>query len=142
MKYFRTLFFLLSICHVVHARNFTEHTVPLGYVTGNESDPFFRPLWRNECVTKNRGEECHYKIGDFPIQYTQKYMIPLRMNTHWVAPLQKNQPLFEGAMYTGNIKGGRIILLWMSQKNHKDAKRWLDEAESRIISRYDENVYN
>ena len=69
-------------------------------------------------------------------------MIPLRMNTYWVAPLQENQTLFEGAMFTGNIKGGRIILLWMSQKNHKDAKRWLDEAESRIISRYDQNVYN
>lgn len=149
MKYI-TLFFLLSLCvHLNHARNFTNHTVVHGfgnYINGTkriEQDYDWRPYWKNECVLVNGGEECHYKKDDFPIQITQTYQIPLRENTFWIMPNRTTgTPITSGATYTGKIKGGRIILLWMREKNHDIASWWLDDVENRIITASDNPTYN
>ena len=148
MKYI-ALFILLSICHLNHAaRNFTNHTIESGfgyYINGTvrtESDIYFRPYWKNDCTLVNGGEECHYKKDDFPIQITQTYQIPLRENTFWIIPTKNDTAIMPGAMYTGKIKGGRIILLLTPEKNHDLASWWLDDVEDRIITGYDSHVYN
>ena len=147
MKYI-PLFVLLSICHLNYARNFTNHTIETGfgnYINGTvrtEKDLDWRPYWKNDCILVNDGEECHYKEDDFPIQITPGYQIPLRENTFWIMPTKKGIPILPGGTYTGKIKGGRIILLRMLEKNHDLASWWLDDVEDRIITEYDDQQYN
>ena len=134
MKYI-VLLLILSFWHI-NARNFTNYTIPYGILEGDNPDPYFQPYWKNECVLVNNGMECHYKKDDFPFQFNQHFHIPLKENTFWVSPMYQGFEIMDGGMYTGKLKGSRIILLMMPEANHDYASWWLDDAEDRIISSY------